>query len=111
MLAVGPLTEWQNTIPCRVAIGKQQTNRELVRSVHKLNLETLPWHHASLRSIQQALDTTSLCDTLFLFQSDTQGEAERDPLWTLVSRPNEKESKSQVGPRHNVEVYPWLKLP
>lgn len=88
----------QNTIPCRVSIGRQQTNRDLVRSVHKLNLEALPWHHASLRSIQRALNTTSLCDTLFLFQPKTQGEAEDNPLWVLTSRPNEKESKSQVSP-------------
>lgn len=65
--------------------------------MHRLNLDALPWHHASLRSIQRALNTTSLCDTLFLFQPNTQDEAEEDPLWVLVSRPDEKESKSQVS--------------
>lgn len=69
-----------------------------MRSVHKLNLEALPWHHASLRSIQQVLNTTPLCDTLFLFQPNTQMEVEKHPLWTLVSQPDEMESKSQVGP-------------
>jgi len=98
------LNERQNTIPCRVTIGERQTSKELVRSVHKLNLEALPWHHASLRSIQQVLNTTSLCDTLFLFQPNTQDEAEQDPLWTLVSRPDEKESKSQVGLYHGLGV-------
>ena len=98
------LNKRQNTIPCRVTIGKQQTSRDLVRSVHKLNLEALPWHHASLRSIQRALDTTSLCDTLFLFQPNTQEEAEQNPLWSLVSRPDEKESKSQVSPNRSVDV-------
>ncbi|KAF9649477.1 hypothetical protein BDM02DRAFT_3230298 [Thelephora ganbajun] len=85
---IGPMF---NTIPCRVTIGKQQTGRDVVRSVHKFNLEALPWHHASLRLIQRALNTTSLCDTLFLFQPNTRRETERDPLWTLVSRPDEKD--------------------
>lgn len=98
------LIKWQNTIPCRVTIGKQQTSKDLVRSVHKFNLEALPWHHASLRSIQQALKTTSLCDTLFLFQPNTQEEAEQSRLWTLVSQQDEKESKSQVSPHRALDA-------
>jgi len=100
------LNEQQNTIPCRVIIGERQTNKDLVRSVHKLNLEALSWHHASLRSIQRALNTTSLCDTLFLFQPITHDEADQEPLWTLASRPDEKESKSQVGLHHSLDVHP-----
>ena len=99
------LNKWQNTIPCWVTIGERQTSKDLVRSVHKLNLEALPWHHASLRLIQRALNTTSLCDTLFLFQPNTQYEAEQDPLWTVASRPDEKESKSQVGLHHGLGVH------
>lgn len=76
-----------------------------MRSTHKLNLEALPWHHASLRSIQRALKTNSLCGTLFLFQPSGEDEAEQDPLWTLTSRPDEKESRSQVSPCHSVEIY------
>lgn len=76
-----------------------------MRSVHKLNLEALPWHHVSLRLIQRALNTTSLCDTLFLFQPNTQEEAQQDPLWTLVFQPDEKELKSQVSPRRAVDAY------
>ena len=75
-----------------------------MRSVHRFNLEALSWHHASLRSIQRALDTTSLCDTLFLFQPDTQEEADENLLWVLESRPDEKQSKSQVGPCYAVDV-------
>ena len=76
-----------------------------MRSIHAFNLETLPWHHASLRSIQRALNAISLCDTLFLFQPDVQEEAEQDLLWALASRPDEKESKSQVGPHRTVDAY------
>ena len=78
-------------------------------SVHKLNLEALPWHHASLRSIQQALKTTSLCDTLFLFQPNTQEEPEQNPLWTLVPPPDQKESKSQVSSRKSAVIFPLLR--
>jgi hypothetical protein len=81
-----------------------------VRSVHRLNLEALPWHHASLRSIQRALNTTSLCDTLFLVQPNPQEEAEENPLWVLASRPDEKESKSQVGLHCAANVNLWLIL-
>ncbi|KAF9783958.1 hypothetical protein BJ322DRAFT_1067759 [Thelephora terrestris] len=98
---IGPMF---NTIPCRVTIGQKQTGRDLVRSVHKLNLEALPWHHASLRSIQRALGAISLCDTLFLFQPNTQEEDEQDPLWTLVSQSDERESKSQYA--INIEIHP-----
>jgi hypothetical protein len=81
-----------------------------MHSIHRLNLETLPWHHTSLWSIQRALNTTSLCDTLFLFQPNTQEEAKEDPLWVLASRPDEKELKSQVDLHCTANVNLWLIL-
>ncbi|KAG6898366.1 NRPS [Termitomyces sp. T32_za158] len=50
---IGPVL---NTIPCRVRLLGSAQNIDLLRSVHKLNVDALPWQHASLRSIQRELE-------------------------------------------------------
>lgn len=86
----------QNTIPCRVTLKKQQTWKDLIRLVHQSNLDCLPWQHASLRSIQQALHTSGLCDTLFLFQPEDAQPGVENKLWRSISRADEVQTKSQV---------------
>ncbi|KAH9946102.1 uncharacterized protein BXZ73DRAFT_72945 [Epithele typhae] len=69
---VGPML---NTIPCRIVISTDASNKELLQQVHDHNITCLRWQHASLRSIQREVGVSDLWDSLFVFQP--KGEAQQ----------------------------------
>ncbi|KAG8928334.1 Non-ribosomal peptide synthetase [Tulasnella sp. 418] len=77
---IGPVL---NTIPCRVRMTPDMTNMTLLKSIHLNNTEALSWQHASVRSIQRALQLESLFDTLFLYQWSERPN--QDGLWDIES--------------------------
>jgi hypothetical protein len=92
-----------NTVPVHATLERGMSGAELLRRVHRGNVDALPWQHASLRSVQRALGVRSICDSLFLFQpgaTERDGRAANavDMLWELVTRKDDAdESKTQVS--------------
>ncbi|KAG6874203.1 hypothetical protein C0995_003749 [Termitomyces sp. Mi166 len=83
---IGPVL---NTIPCRVRLLSGVRNIDLLRSIHRLNVDALPWQHASLRSIQREMGLTSLCDSLFVFQPRFTGTKDAAAtLWSFDEQAN-----------------------
>ncbi|KAI1795863.1 peptide synthetase [Ganoderma leucocontextum] len=62
---LGPML---NTVPCRVLLQEGVTNKALLKHIHHANVASMPWQHASLRSIQRELRVSGLWDSLFVFQ-------------------------------------------
>ncbi|OBZ75802.1 Nonribosomal peptide synthetase 2 [Grifola frondosa] len=76
---IGPIL---NTIPCRVRFDDNMSNELLLRTVHEANVAAIPWHHASLRSIQHRLGVSDLWDSIFVFQPLLEAfQSESEPLW------------------------------
>ncbi|KAG8217719.1 hypothetical protein J3R82DRAFT_5877 [Butyriboletus roseoflavus] len=75
---VGPML---NTIPCRVQVSPSINNRELLSSIHRANVDALPWQHVSLRVVQSELQLHGLLSSLFLFQP--WRPRVHNNLWTL----------------------------
>ncbi|KAG6866968.1 NRPS [Blastosporella zonata] len=84
---IGPVL---NTIPCRVRLRDGLSNIDLLRSIHKLNVDALPWQHVSLRSIQRKLGVSSLWESLFLFQPRIETNTVADPLWSFELQGSEE---------------------
>lgn len=70
-------------------------NMELLRSVHQSNVDSLKWHHASLRDIQKKLGMESLWDSLFLYQSHSD-DNDNQRLWVMDSKSLEDDLRIQV---------------
>lgn len=98
---IGPVF---NTILCRVELDSKITSREALRNLHRDNLESLSFQHASLRSIQQQLGVRSLGDALFVFQPRVQEEAADEPIWKLVERASQVD-QSTTHFTLNVELH------
>ncbi|KAH0583804.1 hypothetical protein H2248_009404 [Termitomyces sp. 'cryptogamus'] len=82
---IGPVL---NTVPCRARLNGVR-NIDLLRSIHKLNVDALPWQHASLRSIQRELGFTNLWDSLFVFQPHSLGTKKlAAALWSFDEQAN-----------------------
>ncbi|KAI0780914.1 hypothetical protein BD413DRAFT_608137 [Trametes elegans] len=78
---VGPML---NTIPCRVTFGDSMTNKALLKRVHEANISSMPWQHASLRSIQRQLGVSNLWDSIFVFQPQQESlVTQPDRLWAF----------------------------
>ncbi|KAG5645251.1 NRPS protein [Asterophora parasitica] len=86
---IGPVL---NTIPCRIRLEDGLRNIDLLRSIHKSNVDALAWQHASLRSIQRKLGISRLWDSLFVFQPIESHERSVDPLWTFDAQEEEATS-------------------
>ncbi|PPR03610.1 hypothetical protein CVT24_007726 [Panaeolus cyanescens] len=78
---IGPVL---NTIPFVIRLGRYMQNIDLLRSVHQSNVESLPWHHSSLREVQKRVGVESLWDSLFLYQSHSP-EDDGIGLWKMDS--------------------------
>ncbi|TFK29988.1 peptide synthetase [Coprinopsis marcescibilis] len=78
---VGPIL---NTVPCRVILKDGTTVSDLLRSIHRSNMDVTSWQQASLRSIQKAMKVDRLWDCLFTFQPAVPDSAE-EQTWKLVS--------------------------
>ncbi|KAF9257797.1 hypothetical protein L218DRAFT_85650 [Marasmius fiardii PR-910] len=100
---VGPVF---NTIPCRVKLAAEETNRQLVRTIHDWNTSGLPWQHASLRSIQRHLGASKLFDTLFLYQPHSEATTDEPKIWETLGRGDMQESKTQFA--INIELHEGL---
>ncbi|KAG6845337.1 NRPS [Tephrocybe sp. NHM501043] len=83
---IGPVL---NTIPCRVHLQDGLRNIDLLRSLHKFNVDALPWQHTSLRSIQRKLGVSRLWESLFLFQPRMSGIT-AEPLWSFETQEDEE---------------------
>ncbi|KAI0336556.1 hypothetical protein GY45DRAFT_411925 [Cubamyces sp. BRFM 1775] len=97
---IGPML---NTVPCRVMFTGETTNKELLKHVHKANVDSMAWQHASLRSIQRQLGVSSLWDSIFVFQPRQESlEAETNSLWTF-----DVEDVEQISVQYplNVELH------
>lgn len=57
------------------------SNRELLQSIHRANVNALSWQHVSLRAVQNRLQLHGLLSSLFLFQPWRLPV--RSNLWTL----------------------------
>ncbi|PIL24012.1 non-ribosomal peptide synthetase [Ganoderma sinense ZZ0214-1] len=62
---LGPML---NTVPCRVLFQEGVANKTLMKHIHRANVASMPWQHASLRAIQRELHVIGLWDSLFVFQ-------------------------------------------
>ncbi|KAF9564589.1 peptide synthetase [Agrocybe pediades] len=71
---IGPVL---NTIPFCIRLEKEVDNIELLKAVHRANLDALPWQQASVRAVQKELKVDQIWDSLFLFQ---HAESDVDPL-------------------------------
>ncbi|KAJ3184337.1 hypothetical protein HDU85_001642 [Gaertneriomyces sp. JEL0708] len=72
-----------NTVPCRVHLGSNQSNVDVLRNVTQRNAAAMPYQHVSLSSIQRWTGQSSdmpLFDTLFLYQSG-EADASKQKLW------------------------------
>ncbi|KAG6917971.1 NRPS [Tephrocybe rancida] len=90
---IGPVL---NTIPCRVRLLDGLRNIDLLRSIHKLNVDALPWQHTSLRSIHHKMGVSRLWDSLFLFQPRFETASTNDPLWVFDVQ-DSKEARIQYA--------------
>ncbi|KAG8748724.1 Non-ribosomal peptide synthetase [Ceratobasidium sp. 414] len=98
---IGPVF---NTIPCHIDISTSRNYGDLLRKIQRSNNESLPYQHASLRSIQSELAVKSLTDALFLFQPDAAiGSAGSAPVWDTLESTSKDETKAQYG--LNVELH------
>ncbi|KAG9127508.1 Non-ribosomal peptide synthetase [Ceratobasidium sp. 392] len=98
---IGPVF---NTIPCRIDMSTSRNYGDLLRRIQRSNNESLPYQHASLRSIQRELGAKSLTDALFLFQPDAAiGNTEFAPIWDSWETPSKGETKAQYG--LNIELH------
>ncbi|KAG6851029.1 NRPS [Arthromyces matolae] len=77
---IGPVL---NTIPCRVRFLDGSRNVDVLRLIHRHNVDALPWQHASLRSIQRAMSMTSLWDSIFVFNPSRGTQRNLASLWSL----------------------------
>ncbi|KAI0721073.1 peptide synthetase [Cerioporus squamosus] len=78
---IGPML---NTIPCRVRFDGDVRNRDLLKRLHDANIASMPWQHASLRSIQRELGLSNLWDSLFVYQPKQESlESKQDALWVF----------------------------
>ncbi|RPD66154.1 peptide synthetase [Lentinus tigrinus ALCF2SS1-7] len=78
---IGPML---NTVPCRVRFYGDASNRELLKRLHNANIASMPWQHASLRSIQRELGLSNLWDSLFVYQPKQESlESKQDALWVF----------------------------
>ncbi|EIW85132.1 hypothetical protein CONPUDRAFT_117672 [Coniophora puteana RWD-64-598 SS2] len=98
---IGPML---NTIPCRVKLEQQISNRDLVRQIHENNTLNMQWQHASLRAVQNKLQVARLWDSLFLFQPNN--EETGSSLWEFVEAElSDLEYDAHVQYPMNVEFY------
>lgn len=59
-------------------------NRDLLKRLHDANIASMPWQHASLRSIQRELGLSNLWDSLFVYQPKQESlESKQDALWVF----------------------------
>ncbi|KAH7889359.1 hypothetical protein F5I97DRAFT_1801464 [Phlebopus sp. FC_14] len=99
---IGPIL---NTVPCRVQFSSRQSNRDLLRAIHRENVDALPWQHVSLRAVQNEMRVQSLCSSLFLFQPQALESATSESesgLWTLY---DSGEFDAQIQYPLNVEFH------
>ncbi|OJT03537.1 Nonribosomal peptide synthetase 2 [Trametes pubescens] len=97
---IGPML---NTVPCRVTFGSAMDNRSLLKEIHKSNIASMSWQHASLRSIQRKLGVSNLWDSIFVFQPKQESlESESNRVWAFDV--NEAEDISVHYPL-NIELH------
>ncbi|KAI9064453.1 hypothetical protein FKP32DRAFT_1591881 [Trametes sanguinea] len=78
---IGPML---NTVPCRVKLSGDASNKAVLKHVHQHNIASMAWQHASLRSLQRRLGVSSLWDSIFVFQPRQESsERASAPLWTF----------------------------
>lgn len=59
-------------------------NKSLLKEIHKSNIASMSWQHASLRSIQRKLGVCNLWDSIFVFQPKQESlESESNRLWAF----------------------------
>ncbi len=59
-------------------------NRSLLKEIHKSNIASMSWQHASLRSIQRKLGVSNLWDSIFVFQPKQESlESESNRVWAF----------------------------
>ncbi|KAI8922593.1 hypothetical protein DFJ77DRAFT_506369 [Powellomyces hirtus] len=76
-----------NTIPCRVELGAQTTNHELLQQVQRATVDVLPYQHSSMRDIHKWAgfsDGRALFDTLFVYQRAIEHTSRDTNLWRAV---------------------------
>ncbi|KAF9483747.1 peptide synthetase [Pholiota conissans] len=90
---IGPVL---NTIPFCIRLERGMDKMHLLRKIHQLNIDALPYQQASLRAIQKALAVDRIWDSLFLFQSPTgQSRELKQSLWTFDEKSAGREAKMQ----------------
>jgi len=74
-----------NTVPIRVQVSPDSTNRDIIKKLQLLNAELLPFQHTPLRRIMTVLCTQGqrLFDTLFILQH-TNRPSDLEQLWSEV---------------------------
>jgi aryl carrier-like protein len=74
-----------NTVPVRVNLDSCMTNAELIQMVHSFTVNSIPFQHTSLSSINSYAGNNGqpLFDTLFLFQRSTRRNKDVEALGKL----------------------------
>ncbi|CAL1704680.1 unnamed protein product [Somion occarium] len=97
---LGPML---NTIPSRIQLSDKLSNLDLTKIVHANNIDALPWQHASLRAIHQALAVAELWDSLFVFQPAQPSHLSGAPIWEFDT--SEEEIDANIQYALNVEIH------
>ncbi|KAJ3033198.1 hypothetical protein HDV00_006657 [Rhizophlyctis rosea] len=98
-----------NTIPCRVVIDDSKPAIELVRTIHRFNIEAIPFHHSPVRDVGKSGDIPaelSLFDSIFLYQKIGH-DSTFDAFWREVPTETELEYAVSIEMLPSATGFKW----